>query len=77
MARGKYLSLEEARKKKGGLARFAKEHPSKGDESLFDRVLRLMAGAEGKPKAKGQTSSEAASEDCTGTRIPKGTSEDA
>jgi len=28
MARGKYLGLEEARKKKGGLARFAKDHPS-------------------------------------------------
>ena len=31
MARGKYLSLEEARKMKGGLERFAKEHPSKAD----------------------------------------------
>ncbi len=77
MARGKYLSLEEARKKKGGLARFAKEHPSEGDESLFDRMLRLMAGAGGKPEAEDQTSSEAASSDCTGTRTPKGTSEDA
>lgn len=75
MARGKYLSLEEARKKKGGLARFAKEHPSEGDESMFDRLLRAMAG--GKPEAEDQTSSEAASEDCTGTRTPKGTSEDA
>lgn len=75
MARGKYLSLEEARKKKGGLARFAKEHPSKGDKRLFDRLLRAMAG--GKPEAEDQTSSEAASEGCTGTRTPKGTSEDA
>lgn len=77
MARGKYLSLEEARKKKGGLARFAKEHPSEGDESMFDRVLRLMTGGGGKPEAKDQTSSEAASADCTETRTPKGTSEDA
>lgn len=76
MARGKYLSLEEARKKSGGLARFAKEHPSEGDESMFDRVMRLIARG-GKPEAKDQTSSEAASEDCTGTRTPKGTSEDA
>jgi hypothetical protein len=30
MSVGKYLSLEEARKKKL-LERFAKEHPSKGD----------------------------------------------
>ena len=46
MARGKYLSLEEARK--GGLLdRFAKEHPSEGDEELFDRLLDAMA----KPKS--------------------------
>jgi hypothetical protein len=77
MARGKYLSLEEARKKKGGLARFAKEHPNKGDESLFDRLLRLMVGGGEKPEAEDQTSSAAASEDCTETQTPKGTSEDA
>jgi hypothetical protein len=77
MARGKYLSLEEARKKKGGLARFAKEHPSKGNERLFDRVLRLMALGGEKPEAEDQTSSEAASEGCSETQTPKGTSEDA
>ncbi|GFO83194.1 MAG: hypothetical protein A49_28210 [Methyloceanibacter sp.] len=75
MARGKYLSLDEARKKKGGLARFAKEHPSEGDESRFDRLLRAMAG--GKPEVKGQTSNEAGAEGCDETRTPKGTSEDA
>lgn len=42
MATGKYLSLEEARKKKQ-LERFAKEHPSKGDEQQFDRLLDAMA----------------------------------
>ena len=43
MARGKYLSLKEARE--GGLLkRFAKEHPSEGDEGLFDRLLDAMAG---------------------------------
>ena len=42
MSRGKYLSLEEARKK-DKLKRFAKEHPSRGDESLFDRLLGRMA----------------------------------
>ncbi len=45
MARGKYLSLEEARKS-GRLDRFCKEHPSKGNEQLFDRLLDAMA----KPK---------------------------
>jgi hypothetical protein len=38
MARGKYLSLEEARKQ-GRLDRFCKEHPSEGDEELCDRLL--------------------------------------
>ena len=50
MARGKHLSLEEARKKKDGLARFAKEHPSKGDQRRFDRLLHAMAS--GMPEAK-------------------------
>jgi len=75
MSRGKHLSLEEARKKKGGLARFAKEHPSEGDESLFDRLLRLMAG--GKPEAKDQTLNEVGDAGCNETRTPKDTSEDA
>jgi hypothetical protein len=57
MARGKHRSLEEARKKMGGLDRFAKEHPSKGDERRFDRLLRSMVS--GTPEAKDQTSSEA------------------
>lgn len=74
MARGKYLSLEEARKKKGGLRRFAEEHPSEGNAPEFDRLLRAMA--EGKPLEADQTSSEAPSEGCAGTRTPKGTSED-
>ena len=42
MARGKYLSLEEARKS-GTLSRFCKEHPSVGNEELFDRLLEAMA----------------------------------
>ena len=46
MARGKYLSLEEARKLKK-LDRFAKEHPTKGDKKLFDKLLNRMA----KPKS--------------------------
>jgi hypothetical protein len=38
MARGKYLSLEEARKKQQ-LDRFCKEHPSTGDKDAFDDIL--------------------------------------
>ena len=42
MSRGKYLSLEEARKQ-GKLKQFAKEHESKGDKEKFDRLLDKMA----------------------------------
>jgi len=42
MSEGKYLSLEEARKKQK-LERFAKEHPSKGNEKQFDGLLDRMA----------------------------------
>jgi hypothetical protein len=50
MSRGKYLSLEEARKK-GQLDRFAKEHPSEGDKDKFDRLFKAMAAGE-KPKPR-------------------------
>lgn len=46
MATGRYLSLEEARKKKQ-LDRFSKENPSKGDEKKFDALLGAMT----KPKS--------------------------
>ena len=42
MSTGNYLSLEEARKKKK-IDRFAKEHPSKGNEEVFDDLLDKMA----------------------------------
>jgi hypothetical protein len=42
MSRGKYLSLEEARRN-GALARFAKEHPSKADRDRFERLLEAMS----------------------------------
>lgn len=41
MARGKYLSLEEARKA-GKLKQFCKEHPSEGDEKEFDELFGRM-----------------------------------
>lgn len=42
MSRGKYLSLEEARKT-GALDRFAKEHPSEANRSRFKRLLEAMS----------------------------------
>jgi len=48
MSIGKYISLEEARKH-GKLARFIKEHPSKGDKKVFDGLLASMANNK-KPK---------------------------
>ncbi len=50
MARGKYLSLEEARKLKL-LSRFCKEHPSVGDPDRFERLLDAMAHG-GPPTSK-------------------------
>ena len=46
MARGKYLSLEEARKM-GKLDRFCKEHPSEADPERFERLLDAVC--RGKP----------------------------
>lgn len=42
MSRGRYLSLEEARKS-GTLDRFVKEHPSESDRTRFDRLLVEMS----------------------------------
>ena len=47
MSRGKYLSLEEARKT-GKIKQFCKEHPSTGDRDVFDALLDAMT--KGKPK---------------------------
>ncbi len=45
MARGKYLSLDEARKL-GKLDQFAREHPSTGDWGRFNRLFESMAHGE-------------------------------
>lgn len=50
MSTGKYTSLEEARKQ-DKLDRFIKEHPSKGNEKTFDKLLGAMA-PESKKKEK-------------------------
>ena len=42
MARGRYLSLEEARKL-GQLDQFARENPATGDADAFDRLAKRMA----------------------------------
>jgi len=55
MSRGKHLSLEEARKA-DQLKQFGKEHPSKGDEKLFDETLNRMAWPVTKSKSGGRTS---------------------
>jgi hypothetical protein len=49
MARGKYLSLEEARKA-GQLDQFAKEHQSEGDEGKLDALLDVMSKPVKTPK---------------------------
>lgn len=54
MARGKYLSLEEARKL-GKLDQFAKEHEAEGDEKAFDRAIKAIAQGAGKRPAKDRT----------------------
>ncbi len=54
MARGKYLSLEEARNM-GKLKQFAKEHPSDGNERVFDALFGRMTKT---TSEDGQTSSE-------------------
>ena len=71
MARGKYLSLEEARKMKGGLQQFAKEHPSEGDGELFDHLLEKVAGTRNSTAASG-TSTRDASAGSSGTQTRRG-----
>ena len=73
MARGKYLSFEEARKSEK-LDQFAKEHPSKADADRFEALLESMA----KGSAKGgRTSTQGTSAGYSGTRTRQDTSEDA
>jgi len=47
VARGKYLSLQEARKQKKLLKQFCDEHPSEADGEAFDALLDAMC--RGKP----------------------------
>ena len=76
MARGKYLSLEEARRM-GLLDRFCKEHPSTGDWNRFNRLFEAMAnGKPPSPRRKvkaSQTSSRGDGAYCTETQTRRGT----
>lgn len=72
MAIGKYLSLEEARKK-GLLDRFCKEHPSEADRGKFQQLLDAMTT---KPSADQGASVRAYRGNCSETRTPSDTSED-
>ena len=77
MARGKYLSLEEARRS-GKIEQFCKEHPSKGDWQRFDDAFDAMAGPDAKSSSRAErTSSRERGVSCSGTRTRRGTSKDA
>jgi len=80
VARGKYLSLEEAYKL-DRLDQFCTEHPSTGDWDRFWRLADAMANGEPpspRRTAKAlRTSSRGSSEGYSGTRTRPGTSEDA
>ena len=56
MARGKYLSLEEARQM-DQIDRFCKEHPSEGNMKLWDRLFLAMA--KGKPPRSSEEDDQA------------------
>ncbi len=73
MARGKYLSLEEARKA-GQIDQFCKEHPSKGDWNQFDAMMDWVAGPEAKSSSRAvRTSSRGRGAGSSGTRTRRGT----
>ncbi len=77
MARGKYLSLEEARRS-GNIEQFCKEHPSKGDWNEFDAMMDSIVGPDAKSSSRAvRTSSRGRGADCSGTRTRQGTSKDA
>ena len=73
MARGKYLSLEEARKL-GTIDQFCKEHPSRGDWNEFDAMMDSIAGPKAKNSSKAvRTSSRGRGASSSETRTRRGT----
>ena len=81
MARGKYLSLEEARKgatKGATIDRFCKEHPIEDAHSRARSRFKGVLDAMAKGTLEGaETSDPVASEGYSGTQTRRGTSEDA
>jgi hypothetical protein len=72
MSRGKYYSLEEARKD-NNLEQFCKEHPSDGNKDVFNNLFQAMAN--GTPRnlpVKQETSTQEPSEDCSETQTHRG-----
>jgi hypothetical protein len=69
MSRGKYLSLEEARKS-GALVRFAKEHPMEADRNRFERLLDAMSQG---VLEEAETSKPDCRASSNGTRTRRGT----
>jgi hypothetical protein len=69
MSRGKYLSLEEARKRRR-FDNFAKEHPSEGDKGEFDRLFDAMIKGSSATEEASSPDSRACSSE---TRTRKGT----
>ena len=77
MSRGKYLSLEEARKL-GQISQFCKEHPSEGNWDMFDATMDSIACPDAKSSSRAvRTSSRGRGAYCSGTRTRRGTSRDA
>lgn len=70
MSRGRYLSLEEARKS-GQLERFAQEHPSEAERERFEQLLDAMARGVLEDK---ETSPQDRDEGSSETQTRKGTS---
>lgn len=71
MAIGKYLSLEEARKK-GLIDRFCKEHPSAVDTDRFQQLLDAATT----PVADREASARVSHGSCNETQTLSGTSKD-
>lgn len=71
MAIGKYLSLEEARKK-GKLDRFSKEHPSVADGRFWQILNAIATGS----STKHGTSARVCPDSCSETQTLSDTSED-
>ena len=72
MSIGKYLSLEEARKK-NLLDRFCKEHPSEAAKRFWPLLDAIVRGK----KSDQETSVQASRDSCSETQTPSDTSEDA